>query len=302
MDEFALIRQIVDTLGDHARGDWLTVAAGDDAAVIQNTPQHEQVASIDTLVEDVHFPQHAPPELVGYRAMMVSLSDLAAMAATPRYVLVALSLTPQDQSWALALAQGIRAAAEQTGVLVAGGNLAQGSRQISVSVHGEVPDGTARLRSGAAVGDYVMVSGNLGGAAACVRTAHLTVSGELDPLQSAYYRPQARFDLVDTLRQYASAAIDVSDGLLSDVMHIARASKVGVSLHSEHIPVCPGATIDDALRGGDDYQIVCTAAKPIDGFTVIGEVIDGTQLMLDGQTLSAQQVQDGGYNHFSTAS
>ena len=111
MDEFALIREMVRHLADRAQGPWVSLGPGDDAAVMLQSPQHDVVASIDTLVADVHFPADAPPFYIGYRALMVSLSDLAAMAATPRYVLGALTLPAADVAWVRELAEGMAAAA-----------------------------------------------------------------------------------------------------------------------------------------------------------------------------------------------
>ena len=123
----------------------------------------DQVASIDTLVADVHFPNNAPPELIGYRALMVSLSDLAAMAAVPRYALVALTLPEVAgdtcQQWVQRLASGMAAAAQETHTALCGGNVSRGPLSISVSVHGEVEAGQARLRSTAAAGEGLYVSG-----------------------------------------------------------------------------------------------------------------------------------------------
>jgi thiamine-monophosphate kinase len=126
MDEFALIDAIVKALGDRAVGDWVRVGPGDDASVVAASEHHDIVSSIDTLVEGVHFPVQAPAELIGYRALMVSLSDLAAMAAVPRYVLVGITIPAINDDWAVALATGMRSAAERCDVYVCGGNIAQG--------------------------------------------------------------------------------------------------------------------------------------------------------------------------------
>ena len=172
----ALIDSIANALGDSATAPWIRVGIGDDAAVMRARDGFDQVASIDTLVADVHFPNNAP-ELIGYRALMVSLSDLAAMAAVPRYALVALTLPEVAgdtcQQWVQRLASGMAAAAQETHTALCGGNVSRGPLSISVSVHGEVEAGQARLRSTAAAGEGLYVSGPLGSAAACVRTNQL---------------------------------------------------------------------------------------------------------------------------------
>ena len=295
MDEFALIDRIISQLGERAQGRWVSLGPGDDAAVIDPSPRCQAVASIDTLVAGRHFPADAPAQFIGYRAMMVSLSDLAAMAATPRYVLIALTLPNADVAWVEAFAAGVHEAAVTTDVYVCGGNLAQGPLSITVSVHGEVPTGAALTRSGACPGDGLFVSGDLGGAAACVRQQDWFFKAPLSVQQRRYLRPQARFDLCDILRRAATAAIDVSDGLLADLTHLCRASAVGARLETALLPIVPDALLEDALYGGDDYQILCAApADELPPFTRIGTVTPQAGIWIDGQPASPR-----GYDHFS---
>jgi thiamine-monophosphate kinase len=293
VDEFALIGEVVAQLGDRARGGWVAHGPGDDAAVIAQTPDCQAVASIDTLVAGVHFPVDMPAEAIGYRALMVSLSDLAAMAATPRYALVALTLPVADPLWVRGLAQGMAAAARRTDVYICGGNFAQGPLSLTVSVHGEVENHGAVMRSGAEIGDRICVSGPLGGAAACVRLKAFDVGQRPSPMQQCYHYPRARFDLLDVIRRSAHAAIDISDGLSKDLEHLCRASGVGADLHSANIPLVRGATLEDALYGGDDYEILCTAAAAPAELIEIGVVTAGPDVTLDGLPISAR-----GYNHF----
>ena len=289
MGEFALIDEIVAKLGAQSRAAWVSTGPGDDATVVQVTPQHEVVASIDSFLEGVHFPQSAPACDVGYRSFMASASDLAAMAARPRYALVAISLPELNREYVLGLCQGMAEAANVCGMAICGGNLSKGPLNITVSVHGEVAAGQGLLRSSAQVGDMVQVSGPLGQAAACVRLEAYEQDG---PLRNAYYRPRARLDLVEMLKP-ATAAIDVSDGCLQDLGHIAQSSEVGISVHSQHVPIGEGATLDDALWGGDDYELIATAKEQLRGFTVIGEVMKGSDVLLDGERVDYQ-----GYDHF----
>ena len=268
MDEFGLIDEIVDALGPDSRAQWIEVGSGDDAAVVAVSPGASAVSSIDAFIPEVHFPTSANPADVGYRAFMASASDLAAMAATPRYALVALSLPAYERDYVLGLCQGMAQAAKVCGMAICGGNLTKGPLNITVSVHGEVNAGTAVLRSGAQVGDLVQVSGPLGRAAACVR---LQAYAEDSPLRSAYFHPQARVDLVDVVAR-ANAAVDISDGCLQDIAHIAKGSAVRVLVDSHRVPVGEGANLEDALWGGDDYELVATATEALDGFVVIGEV------------------------------
>ena len=289
MGEFALIDEIVAQLGEQSRAAWVSTGPGDDATVVQVTPLHEVVASIDSFLEGVHFPPSAPPEDVGYRTFMASASDLAAMGAKPRYALVAMSLPDLDKDYVLGLCQGMAEAANLCGMAVCGGNLSKGPLNITVSVHGEVASGQGLLRSNARVGDLVQVSGPLGQAAACVR---LQAYEDAGALREAYFRPRARVDLIHVIES-ATTAIDISDGCLQDLGHIAKSSDVGISVFSERVPVGEGAILEDALWGGDDYELIVTAEQQLRGFTIIGDVIEGAGVLLDGQEVGVK-----GYDHF----
>jgi thiamine-monophosphate kinase len=294
-NEFALIDAIVEGLGDRAAGDWVSVGPGDDAAVITTTPGLAQVASIDTLLPDVHFPAAAPAQLIGYRALMVSFSDLAAMRAAPRYCLVSLSMDEsQGAAWVVSLARGMADAARELGVYVCGGNLTRGPLNIAVSVHGEVEHQHLLRRSEGRPGQQLTVTGALGAAAACVRTGQmLPVDPKaLTPLQHAYYRPQARFD-VAAMVQAASAGLDISDGLSQDLAHLCAASGCGAALQSLSIPIGAGATLEDALFGGDDYELLVASNEALPGAYTIGVLTAEPGLTLDGAPFATK-----GFDHF----
>ena len=294
-NEFALIDAIVEGLGDRATGDWVSVGPGDDAAVIKATPGLAQVASIDTLLPDVHFPAAAPAQLIGYRALMVSFSDLAAMRAAPRYCLVSLSMDEsQGAAWVASLACGMADAARELGVYVCGGNLTRGPLNIAVSVHGEVEHQHLLRRSEGQPGQQLSVTGVLGAAAACVRTGQmLPVDPKaLTPLQHAYYRPRARFD-VAAMVQAASAGLDISDGLSQDLAHLCAASGCGAALQSLSIPIGAGATLEDALFGGDDYELLVASNEALPGAYTIGVLTAEPGLTLDGAPFAAK-----GFDHF----
>ena len=294
-NEFALIDAIVEGLGDRATGDWVSVGPGDDAAVIKATPGLAQVASIDTLLPDVHFPAAAPAQLIGYRALMVSFSDLAAMRAAPRYCLVSLSMDEsQGAAWVASLACGMADAARELGVYVCGGNLTRGPLNIAVSVHGEVEHQHLLRRSEGQPGQQLSVTGVLGAAAACVRTGQmLPVDPKaLTPLQHAYYRPQARFD-VSAMVQAASAGLDISDGLSQDLAHLCAASGCGAALQSLSIPIGAGATLEDALFGGDDYELLVASNEALPGAYTIGVLTAEPGLTWDGAPFAAK-----GFDHF----
>lgn len=300
MNEFALIDTIADVLGDAAVAPWISVGIGDDAAVMRPRHGFEQVASIDTLVADVHFPRDAPADLIGYRALMVSLSDLAAMAAIPRYALIALTLPESNdvftEHWLRQLAAGMAAAGRATNTALCGGNLSRGPLSISVSVHGEVEIGQATLRSTAAARERIYVTGALGSAAACLRRQELLPAqqGALNDLQRAYYQPTARFDCRPEILA-ATSAIDISDGLLQDLSHVLSASGCGANLYARSIPLGVGAELTDALYGGDDYQILFTSSGASSAGFCIGELSSVMGMRLDGE-----EIQVNGYRHFAS--
>jgi thiamine-monophosphate kinase len=300
VNEFELIDAIVTTLGPATTGPLVRVGPGDDAAVVRVPTGMELISSIDALVGDVHFPAAAGPALIGYRAIMVSASDLAAMGAEQGFALVALNLPGDDPIWVRELTCGMRRALEQLGIALVGGNIARGPLAISVSVHGFVPAGQALLRSGARPGDRIYVTGTLGAAAAALARGGLAEcrdEADLDALSRRYFMPDARLPEGLALRDRASAAIDVSDGLLQDLGHILKASGVGADLASASVPRMPGVSLAQALAGGDDYELCFTLAGPPPalpaGVTWVGEIVATPGLRVDGRPVEA-----AGYRHF----
>lgn len=301
MNEFQLIDAIVAELGPAAAGPQVRVGPGDDAAVIEIAPGMEIVSTIDALVGDVHFPAAAAPELVGYRAIMVSASDLAAMGAENGFALVALNLPGDDPDWVRALARGMRRAVERLGIRLVGGNIARGPLAIAVSVHGFAPRGSALLRSGARPGDRIWVTGELGGPAAALARGGLAAcrgEADLDTLSARYFMPCARIAEGIALRGIAHSAIDVSDGLLQDLGHILDASGMGAELDASRIPVLAGATLAQALSGGDEYELCFTLPGEPPPLAVpvhcIGTIVAERGLRLDGRPVAA-----AGYQHFT---
>ncbi len=304
MDEFALIERILAELGAagtvKASADapsWLIAGPGDDAAIIRPPPDAEMASSIDSFLADVHFPAAAAPDLIGYRCMTAALSDLAAMAAEPAWALVALDLPAGDADWVARLAGGLAEAAHGAGARIIGGNLAAGPLSITISVQGWAPAGALLLRSGAQPGDALCLSAPLGGAARALAELDLSKSrpGQLSPLEQSYWRPQPPFTLAADLRAGATAGLDISDGLLQDLGHLAKASGVRIEVRTEAIPLAPGARLHDALSGGDDYALAFTTSqeKLTSRFPVIGRISAGQGLHLDGKPTTAS-----GFRHF----
>lgn len=271
MNEFDLIDAIVAALGDTTAGDDVIVGPGDDAAVLALPPGHELLVTADTLVAGRHFPSSARADLVGYRAIAVNLSDIAAMAGDARFLTVATTLPELDVEWTQRFAFGIATAARRYGAKIVGGNISRGELAIAVTAFGSVPEGQALVRSGARVGDEIWVSGALGGSKLGLADAGNEVNGTLDALLEAfsqtvqpvhrYFLPQPRLALGRALRTIATAAIDVSDGFAQDLGHLAKASGVGVDVDLATIPVFQDVPAIDAIGHSDDYELIFTAPK-----------------------------------------
>lgn len=290
MNEFEIIDRITQILGRAARAESVLVGPGDDAAVVSVPPGFELAVTTDTLVAGRHFPADAPGDLVGCRAMGVNLSDLAAMGASPSYCVVSLSIPQADIPWIEAYARGIAEYAKRYGASIVGGNIARGPLAVSVTAHGLLPAGERLLRSGARVGDTVFVSGTVGAGRAALSAN--------DP---SFYHVEPRIDLGQALRGRATAAIDISDGLLADLGHICRASGVGARVTLEAIPVAEGVEPETALTCGDDYELLFTATERPDveePTTAIGEIVESKGItVLDRGSVRAIDKAEG-YRHF----
>jgi thiamine-monophosphate kinase len=314
-NEFAIIQQYFSAIGAPSASTVLGI--GDDAAVVEVPAGFQQVVSMDTLIAGVHFPLDTSPADIAYKALAVNLSDLAAMAATPSWFLLSLSLPHTDLSWLEAFADGLRKIAAEFGLQLIGGDTCHGALSISIQVAGLVPAGEFVRRAGASPGDLILVSGELGGAG--LGLAHL--QGRIDLPETlrvdclrALNRPRPRLELSDFLRRFASAAIDISDGLQGDLAHILKASHCGARIDQAAIPVMPWIEHQDlypfALGAGDDYEICCTVPPEYRAeienwnhlhahcrLSAIGEITNsGFDLHVGDQINDLSKAQ--GYRHF----
>lgn len=304
LTEFELIRRYFCSLGSGAH---VNLGVGDDAALLSPPPGTQLVLSVDTAIAGVHFPEHSFPEDVAYRAVACAASDLAAMGAEPLGMTLALSLPDVDELWLHAFSEGLAQASRVFSLPLVGGDTTRGSLCISVQVAGAVPAGQALLRSGAAPGEQVCVSGTPGDAAAGLALLlgqwQVEELSAADYLQQRFLRPPCRLALASALRGIATAAIDISDGLLADLEHLARASGVGVRLQAELLPVSAAlSTVEQvqrlgwALSGGDDYELAFTlpAGVPVPpGCTMIGETTEE-----EGVVCPGAPPFNKGYRHF----
>jgi thiamine-monophosphate kinase len=245
------------------------LGVGDDGAVVRPAPGMDLVVSTDMLVAGTHFHDGIDAEALGWKALAVNLSDLAAMGAQPRWAVVAAALPKADEAWIAAFARGFFAAAEAFGVDVIGGDTTRGPLNITPTVFGEVPQGQALTRAGAPAGDDLWVSGMPGLAALGLhhRLGKVSLrSTAIASCLSALDRPQPRVALGLALRGLASAAIDVSDGLLADIGHILERSGLAADIEFASLPravfdACTDTALAQQclLAGGDDYELAFSA-------------------------------------------
>lgn len=284
MNEFEIIEKYFTGLGPVSAE--VTLGVGDDCALLSLNGDVELAVTVDNLVLDRHFDSGMEVADVAYKAVAVSVSDLAAMGATPRFMTLALTLPEVNASWLRRFSQGLREGLECYGVSLIGGNLCRGPLNIASQLMGAVARGKALKRSGAKPGDAIYVSGRIGDAALGLRlhTKQLTLPKRLQndatELLAAWYRPFAQVVLGQRLVAQATACIDISDGLLADLTHLLRSSGVGASVQLQSVPLYPHLTeilqpAEPALQqsdteaaaisaclaavsGGEDYQLCFT--------------------------------------------
>lgn len=300
--EFDLIRALRERWGP------LAPHIGDDASVLRPPRGDQLVVSMDAALEDVHFRREwLSLREIGYRAVTAALSDLAAMAATPHGVLISLELSPDARDGLMELADGIADAVRAVDTIVLGGNLARGDTLgITTTVVGSAF--SPLTRKGARPGDLVYVTGMLGGPRAALEAlrSRKTLS---PPVRARFAHPSARIAEARWLAaRGAIAAIDISDGLASDAGHLAAASAVALEIQVERVPAIAGATQDDALAGGEDFELLVIARTPFPEaefvqrfqtpLTAVGRVVEGgpdVGFFRAGKRVAAPM----GYDHFS---
>ncbi len=294
---------------------------GDDAALLQPPPGRALVVAMDTLNVGVHFPRNTAPEDLGWKALAVNLSDLAAMGAEPAWCTLSLSLPEADVVWLETFLKGFLALAGQHRVALVGGDTTRGPLSVCVTVHGFVEPAQALRRDAARAGDDVWVSGTLGDAGAALALL-MGDDGRLGPgepaLRERLNRPTPRVALGLALAGRARAAIDVSDGLLADLAHVCIASGVGICLQRDALPASPAlqAALAEEPRlqlqatGGDDYELAFTAAADQREAIAAQAQATGTPLTRIGTVVVGERVRvldaDGqewqpprqGYQHF----
>lgn len=318
--EFQLIQQFFRREQAERPAEGVLLGIGDDCALLQIPDGKQLAVSVDTLVAGVHFPTDAEAELIAERALRTNLSDLAAMGAEPLWFTLALTLPDANEDWLRSFSRGLFACAREYNIALIGGDTTAGPLTVTIQVMGVVAPGAAMRRDGANIGDFVLVTHNLGDGAAALALIEDRIrcdESSADYLRERFYRPVPRLQEAALIRDYASAALDVSDGLVADLQHICDASDVGAVIDVENLPLSaamqalnnPAQALEWALSGGDDYELCFTVApeKMADiamliaqgklNATVIGEIVPGTKVICEyeGQPFALAKT---GYRHF----
>lgn len=267
MDEFSLIAQFFKPLD--LKRDEVLLGIGDDAACLHIADELNLLVSTDTLVSGVHFLPHWNPYDIACRSIMVNVSDMAAMAAKPCWITLALTLPEFNSQWLTSFTQGLKDSLNQFSMTLIGGDTTRGPLSITITILGTAPARQTISRSGAKPGDIIVVSGELGAAALAIKLLDRQIAKQdEDELLKKLLHPEPRVDLMDFLRVYATAAIDISDGLSADLNHICVASGVGACLNEDAIPLHSllkkywnGKEVDLVLSGGDDYELCFTVPE-----------------------------------------
>jgi thiamine-monophosphate kinase len=319
ISEFDLIQHYFSAITSK-RGD-VVLGIGDDAALLRVPQGMDLASSVDTLVAGVHFLPDVAPADLGHKVLAVNLSDLAAMGAEPAWATLALTLPSIDERWISEFCRGFRELAVRYGVQLVGGDTTSGPLSITVQVQGLLPMGKGLTRSGAQVGDDIYVTGTLGDAALALRYRRKGEDREeLQQLRQHLDRPIPRVEAGITLRDIASSAIDISDGLAADLGHILKSSGVGARLALDKLPLSTAvaASIQGAedwsivIGGGDDYELCFTlpvkyrhrlaeiSQQLADTVTHVGVIEAQTDLhcyLPDGSLWIPEHT---GYEHFSS--
>lgn len=316
MNEFDIIDRYFKHLTKPGKD--VSCGIGDDAAIIDIPAGHELVVSVDTLVSGVHFSPGVAASDLGFKALAVNLSDLAAMGAVPKWATLALTIAEYEPIWMEGFARGFSELAMQYGISLVGGDTTRGPLSVTIQIMGLCQKGTAMKRSGAEIGDDIYVSGYLGEAGyALQKLSGSDEKSTKDQGLNRLLRPQPRIDLSRLITGTASASIDISDGLAADLRHILTASSVGAMIDLNNIPLRELLNLKErerrwqtVLSAGDDYELCFTAAvscrDKINRLTQkldyplsrIGTITNSGKLQLLLENGEEFQLDVSGYQHF----
>ncbi|MEO8402340.1 MAG: thiamine-phosphate kinase [Gammaproteobacteria bacterium] len=312
MNEFDIIRTYF-TAQICQRKD-VALGIGDDAAIVTPPPNHQIIITTDTLVSGIHFLENANAYDIGFKSLAVNLSDLAAMGATPVWITLALTLPNATDVWLKDFSRGFFELATEYNVQLIGGDLSHGPLSITIQAQGLAPTDQAIRRSGAKAGDLIYVTHTVGDASLGLDFLQKKIaipSTYQSELVQRLTQPTPRIKIGEALRGIASAAIDISDGLIADLKHILDLSQVGARVNIDHIPLSTALkesttqnqALAYALSGGDDYELCFTIPRSKLNFlpedcTCIGEITTSLELDLRFSDGTKYNLDTDGYTHF----
>lgn len=294
------------------------LGVGDDAALINVQKNYQLVTSSDMLVENTHFLKNTNPSQLGWKSLAVNLSDIAAMGASPKWATLSISLPKINHAWLKKFSAGFFKCADKFGIDLIGGDTTKGPLSISITIMGEIKKNEALLRSGAKINDDIWVTGQLG--LASMGLASIQGKLKLPPhiknkCIRALETPTPKTSLGSHLSRYANSCIDISDGLIQDLRHILKASKVGASLFLNDIPcekfIHTTKQYQFLLNGGDDYELLFTAAKKNRSYikkiakktntpvNIIGTIIKKKSLSILSEQGKSIKFNPKGFDHFA---
>lgn len=294
------------------------LGVGDDAAMIHVRNNYQLAISSDMLIENIHFLKNTNPSHLGWKSLAVNLSDIAAMGATPKWATLSISLPKINHAWLKKFSKGFFKCADKFGIDLIGGDTTKGPLSISITIMGESKKDEALLRSGAKINDDIWVTGQLG--LASMGLANLQGQLKLPPRIKmkcirALEIPTPKTFLGSYLSRYANSCIDISDGLIQDLRHILKASKVGASLLLNDIPcekfIHTSKQYQFVLNGGDDYELLFTAPKKNRTFikkiakktntpvTMIGNITKKKALNILSEQGKSIKFNPKGFDHFA---
>jgi thiamine-monophosphate kinase len=303
--------------------DDVILESGDDCACVSVADNRQLVITTDMLIAGVHFPENTSPEDIAFKSLMVNLSDLAAMGASPAWVTLAISLPEVDESWLQRFSNQFSAVLSQYNISLIGGDTTRGALSITIQAMGLVESGKILRRDQAEINDRIYVTGNIGDAAIGLQAVLKQLDDDsLLPCINRLNRPEARLAFAKDLTAYSKCAIDISDGLVADLGHIVKASQCGAGIHLPDIPLSSAArnffdyyhkgSIDWSmvLTQGDDYELCFTvsndnepavielASKHQLNVSCIGEITDSNMLVIRDASNQPVAFTSGGFKHF----
>ncbi|WGL29050.1 thiamine-phosphate kinase [Pectobacterium brasiliense] len=319
--EFDLIARYFNRVRSSRRD--VELGIGDDCALLTVADKQVLAVSTDTLVSGVHFLPDIDPADLGYKSLAVNLSDLAAMGADPAWLSLAITLPTSNSQWLSAYSDSLFELLDYYGMQLVGGDTTRGPLSLTLTIHGLVPAGRALTRRGARIGDWIYVTGSLGDSAAGLailqNMLHVDDEETRQGLILRHLRPQPRILQGQALRDLASSAIDLSDGLISDLQHILKASECGARINLDAIPQSDWlrSCVDEeqalrwALSGGEDYELCFTVPEINRGalelalghlgadYTCIGQIGPSSEGLRFFRDNKATELNWKGYDHFS---